>query len=102
MEHDPLWLIIGFAGQALFSMRFLVQWLQSEKVRRSVIPVAFWYFTADRLRRAPRRSGFHRRAELGACDLPAKPVVDPTGFGNGWIAAWKSKRSRRLISSSAP
>jgi len=45
MEHDPLWLVIGFAGQALFSMRFIVQWLKSEKVRRSVIPLAFWYFS---------------------------------------------------------
>ena len=45
MDHDPLWLVIGFAGQALFSMRFIVQWLQSEKVRRSVIPLAFWYFS---------------------------------------------------------
>ena len=45
MEHDPLWLAIGFVGQALFSMRFVVQWLQSEKVRRSVIPLAFWYFS---------------------------------------------------------
>ena len=45
MEHDPLWLVIGFAGQALFSMRFIVQWLKSERVRKSVIPLAFWYFS---------------------------------------------------------
>ena len=44
-EYDPFWLGIGFIGQALFSMRFLVQWLQSERVRRSVIPDAFWYFS---------------------------------------------------------
>ena len=40
-----LWLIVGFAGQALFSMRFLVQWFQSERQRRSVIPIQFWYFS---------------------------------------------------------
>lgn len=40
-----LWLGIGFLGQAMFSMRFLIQWLQSEKVRRSVVPVLFWYFS---------------------------------------------------------
>ena len=45
MEHDPLWLIIGFGGQALFSMRFIVQWLKSERVKKSVIPLAFWYFS---------------------------------------------------------
>ena len=42
---DIAWLVIGFSGQALFSMRFLVQWLTSEKQKRSVIPVAFWYFS---------------------------------------------------------
>ncbi len=40
-----LWLGLGFTGQALFSMRFLIQWLSSERQRRSVIPVAFWYFS---------------------------------------------------------
>lgn len=39
------WLIVGFTGQALFSMRFLVQWFQSERQKKSVIPVEFWYFS---------------------------------------------------------
>ncbi len=39
------WLAVGFLGQGLFSMRFLIQWLHSEKLRRSVIPLAFWYFS---------------------------------------------------------
>lgn len=38
-------LTIGFTGQALFFMRFFVQWLYSEKHRRSLIPTAFWYFS---------------------------------------------------------
>jgi lipid-A-disaccharide synthase-like uncharacterized protein len=37
------WKLIGFAGQGLFAARFIVQWFQSEKEGRSVIPVAFWY-----------------------------------------------------------
>ncbi|MEO5573255.1 MAG: lipid-A-disaccharide synthase N-terminal domain-containing protein [Gammaproteobacteria bacterium] len=45
MDKNHIWLIIGFAGQALFSMRFLVQWFQSERQRRSIIPVEFWYFS---------------------------------------------------------
>jgi lipid-A-disaccharide synthase-like uncharacterized protein len=45
METATAWLIVGFIGQALFSMRFLVQWFQSERQRRSVIPVQFWYFS---------------------------------------------------------
>lgn len=39
---SPLWLGLGLAGQALFGMRFIVQWLHSESHRRSVIPLAFW------------------------------------------------------------
>ena len=46
MENIPTsWLILGFLGQALFSMRFLIQWIYSEKHRKSIIPVAFWYFS---------------------------------------------------------
>jgi lipid-A-disaccharide synthase-like uncharacterized protein len=32
-------------GQLLFSARFVVQWLKSEKEKKSVIPTAFWYFS---------------------------------------------------------
>ena len=39
------WLVVGFTGQALFSMRFLFQWWASERQKRSVIPVAFWFFS---------------------------------------------------------
>lgn len=42
---NSLWIIVGFAGQAMFSMRFLIQWLSSERAGRSVMPVAFWYFS---------------------------------------------------------
>jgi lipid-A-disaccharide synthase-like uncharacterized protein len=45
MDAEWLWLAVGFCGQALFSMRFLVQWLSSEAKRRSTIPVSFWYFS---------------------------------------------------------
>lgn len=38
-------LVLGFAGQALFFMRFFVQWIHSERHGRSLIPVAFWYFS---------------------------------------------------------
>ena len=39
------WVVLGFAAQGLFTMRFLVQWLASERAGRSVIPVAFWWFS---------------------------------------------------------
>jgi lipid-A-disaccharide synthase-like uncharacterized protein len=38
-------MILGFIGNGLFSMRFLVQWLESEKKGESVIPVSFWYWS---------------------------------------------------------
>jgi lipid-A-disaccharide synthase-like uncharacterized protein len=43
----PEWLVlaIGFGGQAMFSMRFVIQWLASERARRSVVPVLFWWFS---------------------------------------------------------
>ncbi|TIL83427.1 MAG: hypothetical protein E5Y76_02400 [Mesorhizobium sp.] len=40
-----MWLGIGLLGQALFSMRFVVQWIVSEYSRRSILPQAFWYFS---------------------------------------------------------
>lgn len=44
---DPatLWLAIGFAGQILFTSRFLVQWIASERSGRSTVPLAFWWFS---------------------------------------------------------
>jgi lipid-A-disaccharide synthase-like uncharacterized protein len=40
-----LWVILGFIGQAMFTMRFFLQWIASEKKKESVIPVSFWYFS---------------------------------------------------------
>ncbi|GAB1360873.1 lipid-A-disaccharide synthase N-terminal domain-containing protein [Rhodobacter sp.] len=42
---DTIWLTIGFAGQLLFTSRFLVQWIASERSGRSVVPLAFWWFS---------------------------------------------------------
>ena len=39
------WLVIGFAGQALFTMRFLAQWIASERAQKSTVPVAFWWLS---------------------------------------------------------
>jgi lipid-A-disaccharide synthase-like uncharacterized protein len=40
-----LWVVIGFMGQFMFTMRFVVQWLASEKEQKSVIPFSFWIFS---------------------------------------------------------
>jgi lipid-A-disaccharide synthase-like uncharacterized protein len=39
------WVLLGFVAQGLFAMRFLVQWIASERAGRSVIPLAFWIFS---------------------------------------------------------
>lgn len=45
MTVETIWKIVGFGGQGLFFGRFLVQWLASERSRKSVVPLAFWYFS---------------------------------------------------------
>lgn len=45
MTAEQIWLAVGFLGQACFSMRFLIQWIASERRKESVIPVYFWYFS---------------------------------------------------------
>jgi lipid-A-disaccharide synthase-like uncharacterized protein len=39
------WVVLGFVAQFMFGMRFVVQWIASERARRSVLPVAFWFFS---------------------------------------------------------
>jgi lipid-A-disaccharide synthase-like uncharacterized protein len=45
MSEEQVWLIVGFTGQLFFTARFLVQWLTSERARRSIVPKALWYFS---------------------------------------------------------
>jgi lipid-A-disaccharide synthase-like uncharacterized protein len=45
MTAEQVWIAIGLFGQLLFSCRWLIQWLTSERMQRSVIPRAFWYFS---------------------------------------------------------
>lgn len=45
--NDPgsLWHIVGFVGHVFFGLRFVVQWIATEKEKKSVIPLAFWYLS---------------------------------------------------------
>ena len=45
MENNLSWLIVGFLGQLFFSARFIVQWIYSENNKKSIIPIAFWFFS---------------------------------------------------------
>jgi lipid-A-disaccharide synthase-like uncharacterized protein len=39
------WVAFGLLGQVIFAGRMVVQWLVSERQRRSVVPVAFWWMS---------------------------------------------------------
>ena len=45
MRASQVWMAIGFAGQIFFFTRFLVQWFESERKKKSVVPISFWYFS---------------------------------------------------------
>ena len=45
IDKADLWLLIGIGGQLLFTARFLVQWIASERAGKSVVPLAFWLFS---------------------------------------------------------
>jgi lipid-A-disaccharide synthase-like uncharacterized protein len=45
VEQFDVWILLGFVAQAMFTMRFVVQWVASERAKRSVVPAAFWTFS---------------------------------------------------------
>lgn len=45
MSINYFWLTVGLIGQGIFSARFIVQWFVSEREKKSIIPVAFWYLS---------------------------------------------------------
>jgi len=42
---EAVWVGVGFVGQVIFGLRFVVQWIATERQRRSVVPLAFWYLS---------------------------------------------------------
>jgi lipid-A-disaccharide synthase-like uncharacterized protein len=45
VKQIDFWVILGFVAQFFFMMRFVVQWIASERAKASVVPVAFWFFS---------------------------------------------------------
>ena len=45
VEKFDLWVLFGLVAQVIFAMRFVVQWIASERAGRSVMPVAFWFIS---------------------------------------------------------
>ena len=44
-EYETFFLIVGFIGQGFFASRFIVQWIYSERIGESKIPIIFWYLS---------------------------------------------------------
>jgi lipid-A-disaccharide synthase-like uncharacterized protein len=42
---EIIWVTIGLVAQLMFSMRFIVQWIATERARASIVPESFWYFS---------------------------------------------------------
>lgn len=42
---EKIFIILGLAGQLMFSARFLVQWIASERRKKSVVPISFWFLS---------------------------------------------------------
>ena len=76
-------MVLGFVGNALFSMRFLVQWIASERQGESVIPVSFWYWSIAGsvlmcvLLRLPSRPSRHSRIFAKFIDLHSQLDAHP-------------------------
>ena len=45
MSAEQIWIAIGITGQACFGMRVLLQWIATEREKRSVVPLSFWLFS---------------------------------------------------------
>ena len=45
LRNLEAWDAVGFVGQFIFFLRFVVQWIATEKKKRTVVPVAFWYLS---------------------------------------------------------
>lgn len=44
-QAELVWVIVGLGAQTMFSMRFIIQWIASERENRSVVPELFWWFS---------------------------------------------------------
>ena len=45
LNNFDWWVVLGFVAQLMFTGRFLIQWIESEREGKSVIPIAFWFFS---------------------------------------------------------
>jgi len=82
------WVLFGLAAQALFMMRFVIQWIASERRKRSYVPVAFWWLSLaggiSLLTYAcHRRDPVFMLGQALGCIIYARNLVLIYGKGNG-------------------
>ena len=95
---DILWLLAGFTAQAFFSARFIVQWLLSERARRSLMPIHFWYFSVAGAALLLASAVHQRDPVLSAGQLAGLAIylrnlellgrARPAGRARGWLWSW--------------
>ena len=88
-----VWVALGLLGQLLFSARMLVQWLVSEKAKRSVVPPVFWYLSLA------------GASMLLAYFVWRKDIVGVIGQATGWAIYARNialLRRRAAVADSAP
>ena len=73
---ENIWLAVGFLGQGLFAIRWLVQWFSSERQRRSVIPISFWWISMGGAISAALRLGRSAADAALAMSTAAKATPD--------------------------
>ena len=59
------WKIIGWTGSAVFSIRFFLQWIASERAKKSIIPIGFWECSLLGSVLALSYFAFYRRDSVG-------------------------------------
>src|SRR5438270_7474378 len=79
--REMVWIGIGFLGQFLFMMRFLWQWVQSERQRRSIIPMAFGNFALPGGRTLLASAVFR----LAPVSITGRPLGFPLYTGTSFV-----------------
>jgi lipid-A-disaccharide synthase-like uncharacterized protein len=89
-----LWVVMGLLGQALFSGRMILQWIVSERSRRSVVPVGFWWMSLA------------GASMLLVYFVWRRDIVGVLGQSTGWIIytrnLWLIYRERRQLQGAGP
>jgi lipid-A-disaccharide synthase-like uncharacterized protein len=94
------WKIVGWSGTAVFSIRFFLQWVASERAKRSIIPIGFWECSLLGSVLALSYFAFYRRDSVGVIMTLAPLPLYIRNLYLKWREVLREKRQDR--STSAP